>query len=109
MAPELAARVPGNSYLYIIARERADGGVPYAFKRLRVPKFPHQYTLTQADVGGMFGEGIVLAEIPEMYLVARIDQDGMVGQQAGDMQGSCAKNPVGAGEHSGDILIDRVH
>ncbi len=109
IAPELARRMPANAYLYIIARERADGGPPYAFKRLRVPGFPYRYTLTQADVAGMFGEGIVLAEIPEMYLVAKIDQDGMVGGQPGDMEGRCAKNPVAAGERSGDVLIDRVH
>ena len=109
LAPELAARVPGNAYLYIIARERADGGPPYAFKRLRVPEFPYQYTLTQDDVAGMFGEGIVLAEIPEMYLVAKVDRDGMVGRQPGDMEGVCPKNPVAAGEHSGDILIDQVY
>lgn len=109
LAPELAARVPGNAYLYIIARERADGGPPYAFKRLRVPAFPYRYTLTQDDVAGMFGEGIVLAEIPEMYLVAKVDRDGMVGRQPGDMEGVCPKNPVAAGERSGDILIDRVY
>ncbi len=109
IAPELADRIPPNAYLYIVARERADGGPLYALKRLRVPRFPFQYTLTQADVGKMFGEGIVLAEIPEMYLVAKIDQDGFVGVQPGDMEGNCPKNPVAAGETGGDILIDRVH
>ena len=109
IAPELAGRIPANATLYIVARERADGGPPYALKRLRVPRFPFRYTLTQADVGQMFGEGIVLAEIPEMYLVAKIDQDGFVGAQPGDMEGSCPQNPVAAGETGGDILIDRVH
>ncbi|MDA0749014.1 MAG: hypothetical protein O2954_21045, partial [bacterium] len=109
IAPELANRIPSGAYLYIIARERPDGGPPYAFKRIRVPSFPYTYTLTQGDVGQMFGEGIVLTDIPEMYLVAKIDQDGRVGAQPGDMEGACAHNPVAAGEQGGDIVIDRVN
>lgn len=109
VASELAGRVPQNAYLYIIARERADGGPPYALKRIRAPRFPYTYTLTQADVGKMFGDGIVLAEIPEMYLVAKIDQDGLVGPpQPGDMEGACANNPLAAGAQNGDIVIDRI-
>lgn len=106
---DLASKIPDKAYLFIIARERSDGGPPYALKRMRVPKFPFKYTLTQADVGMMFGEGIVLAEIPEMYLVAKIDQDGFVGKQPGDMEGRCLDNPVAAGQSDRDILIDIVH
>lgn len=109
ISKELATQIPPHAYLYIIARERADGGVPYAFKMMRVPQFPYAYTLTQADVAPMFGEGIVLADIPEMYLVAKIDQDGKVGAQPGDLEGFCPQNPVAAGEAAGNITIDRMH
>ena len=53
--------MPKNAYLYLIARERADGGPPYLLKRIRVPSFPYSFTMGQADVGKMFGDGIVLA------------------------------------------------
>ena len=106
---ELRSSIPDGAYLFIIARERADGGPPYALKRLRMPTLPYHYSLTQSDVARMFGDGIVLAEIPEMYMVAKIDRDGFVGVQPGDMEGACAKNPIAAGEQRADILIDRVH
>ncbi len=102
-------RIPDGAYLFIIARERADGGPPYALKRIPVPALPYRYSLTQADVARMFGDGIVLADIPEMYMVAKIDRDGFVGVQPGDMEGVCAKNPIAAGELQADILIERIH
>jgi hypothetical protein len=106
---ELYSRIPRGAYLFIIARERADGGAPYALKRIPMPTLPYEYTLTQADVATMFGDGIVLAEIPEMYLVAKIDRDGYVGPQPGDMEGACVKNPIASGEQQADILIERIH
>ncbi len=107
--PGLQSRIPSGAYLFIIARERPDGGPPYALKRMRMPTLPYHYTLTQSDVARMFGDGIVLAEIPEMYMVAKIDRDGFVGAQPGDMEGACVKNPIAAGEQQADILIERVH
>lgn len=109
LAPELERRVPRNAYLYLIARERPDGGPPYAFRRTRVPSFPHAFTMGQADVAKMLGEGIVFAEIPEMYLIARIDQDGMAGTQVGDLEGTCLQNPIEAGAQSLEIVIDRTY
>lgn len=106
---ELRRDIPAGAYLFIIARERPDGGPPYALKRIPMPALPYEYTLTQSDVARMFGDGIVLAEIPEMYMVAKIDRDGFVGPQPGDMEGACAKNPIAAGEQQADILIERVH
>lgn len=109
LSPELTTRVPQNAYLYLIARERADGGPPYALKRIPLPSFPYTFTMTQADVGRMFGDGIVLAEIPEMYLIARIDQDGMAMAQAGDLEGTCLQNPIAGGDTGLEIIIDRAY
>ena len=107
--PKFRTQVPSNAYLYLIARERADGGPPYALKRVRVPQFPYEFTMTQADVGQMFGDGIVLAEIPEMYLIARIDQDGMAMAQPGDLEGTCLQNPIAGGAQNLEIVIDRTY
>ena len=105
----LQGRIPKGAYLFILARERSQGGPPpYAVKRIRVPRFPYEYSLGQSDVLPMAGEGIVFEEIPEMYLIAKIDQDGRVGLEPGDMEGECLDNPVAAGQHGRDILIDRL-
>jgi len=110
LAPDLADRIPPNAYLFVMARERSDGGHPYAVKRLPVPAFPFHYTLGQADVMPMMGTGKAFADIREMYLVARIDQDGQAGApQPGDLEGACAVNPVAAGSAGCDIVIDRSH
>jgi hypothetical protein len=109
LSSALITRVPGNAYLYLIARERADGGPPYLLKKIRVPDFPYEFTMDQGDVGQMFGEGIVLSEIPEMYLIARIDQDGMAMPQPGDLEGTCLQNPIAGGAQNLEIVIDRAY
>ena len=110
LSPDLHGKLPPNAYLFILARERPGGGPPYAFKMMRAPTFPYKFTLTQSDISQMFGEGIVLEEIPEMYLVAKIDQDGRVGPvQPGDMEGACPDNPIVAGPDEREIIIDRIH
>lgn len=108
LSPDLASRVPRNAYLYMIARERADGGPPYLLKKIPVPRFPYTFTMDQSNVGQMFGDGIVLADIPEMYLIARIDQDGMAMAQPGDLEGTCLQNPIAGGAQNLEILIDRL-
>ena len=109
LAPEFANRIPENAFLYMIARERADGGPPYLLKRVPLPPFPYIFTMGQADVGKMFGEGIVLAEIPAMYLIARIDQDGMAMPQTGDLEGTCLQNPIAGGDTGLELVIDRAY
>jgi len=109
LAPELADHVPDGAVLFLIARERPDGGPPYAVKRIPVPDFPYTFTLSQNDVIPMFGEGLQFSDIPEMYIGARIDQDGRVGaSSAGDMEGAL-KTPVAAGETGLEVLIDTIH
>ena len=109
LSPALKGRVPNRAYLYIMAREEADGGMPFALKRIPVPRFPYAYSLSQSDVMGMGEEGADLARAEGMYLVARIDQDGMAGVQPGDLEGACADNPVSGGGQDLDIVIEPVH
>lgn len=109
IAPELAGRIPAGATLFVMAKERAQGGAPYAVLRLPVPAFPFSYSLSQADVLPMFGEGLQFADIDEMYIVARIDQDGRVGQpDPGDMEGA-TKTPVKPGQRDVNIVIDKVY
>ena len=109
IAPDLVDRVPQNAYLYVMVREDPDGGIPFALKRLRVPSFPYTYSLSQADVMGMGDEGVVLSNVKTLYLVARIDRDGLAGVDPGDLEGACGRNPVSGSGQNLDILIDTIH
>ena len=109
LSSSFSSKVPGRAYLYLIARERADGGPPYLLKKIPVPAFPYEFRMDQSNVGQMFGAGIVLAEIPEMYLIARIDQDGMAMPQPGDLEGACLQNPIAGGAQNLEIVIDRAY
>ena len=109
LSPDVGDRVPRGAYLYLIASERADGGAPYAFRKTKVPSFPHTFSLGQAHVARMLGDGIVFAEIPEMYLIARIDGDGMAGARPGDLSGACVQNPIAAGARNLEITIDHIN
>jgi cytochrome c-type biogenesis protein CcmH len=109
IAPELADKVPQNAYLYVMAREDPDGGIPFALKRISIPGFPYTYSLSQADVMGMGDEAVVLSGVKELYLIARIDQDGLAGVNPGDLEGVCSLNPVSGTGKNLDILIDTVH
>ncbi|MSS72043.1 MAG: hypothetical protein EXS64_11205 [Candidatus Latescibacteria bacterium] len=109
LAPELAARIPAGATLFVMARERVQGGPPYAVQRLPVPGFPFHYSLSQADILPMFGEGLQFADIDEMYILVRVDQDGRAGQpDPGDLEGA-TKTVVKPGQKGVDIVIDKVY
>lgn len=109
IAPDLAGRIPAGAILFVEAKERRQGGAPYAVQRLPVPSFPFQYSINQADILPMFGEGLQFADIDEMYIVVRIDQDGRVGTpDPGDMEGA-TKTTVKPGQKDVNIVIDKVY
>lgn len=109
VSESLADRVPSGATLYIIGRQGGTTGPPHAIKRLPVPSFPYRYSLTPADAGTMMGQSPSAEALPPLYVVAKIDQDGLVGAQPGDMEGSCPGNPLAPGERAGDIVIDQIH
>ena len=109
IAPDLAGRIPAGAILFIEAKERRQGGAPYAVQRLPVPSFPFQYSINQADILPMFGEGLQFADIDEMYIVVRIDQDGRVGTpDPGDMEGA-TQTTVKPGQKDVNIVIDKMY
>ena len=57
----------------------------------------------------MFGEGLVFADIDEMYIVVRIDQDGLAGPpMKGDMDG-VFKDLVKPGQKDVNVVIDKLY
>jgi len=108
LAGGLHDRIGKNAALFIIARPAPVGGPPLAVKRLDVPSFPFDYTLSKTDA--MMGQGIDWNEIDALYLSAKIDADGSIGgAKTGDMDGVYAQNPVQPGAAGIDIVIDTVH
>ncbi|MDP6485121.1 MAG: hypothetical protein QGH70_14935, partial [Nitrospinota bacterium] len=78
-------------------------GPPLAVKRLANRGFPVRYRVSGGDVmiQGMPFQGSVSVKV-------RLDGDGRVGVQPGDLEGSGAK-PVPVGSVGVDIVLDKRH
>ena len=110
LSKELVDLVPSQAFLFVIAREREDGGAPIAVLRVPLPEFPYDFTLVESHAMSMLERDVAPGEAKQMYLIARVDQDGHVGPpEPGDMEGACPGNPVSAGEGGCEIVIDRRH
>ena len=106
--PKLAGKVDPNAVLFISAKP-ADGpqvGVPpIASQRVPSPKFPLQYTLSQADIimqgGSLSGQ---------MNIVAKLMKGGAAGPVGpGDIEGRFSKNPITVGQKGIDVTLDTLH
>ena len=81
--PALAARVPANATLFVIAR-RGSGGPPLAVQRRPVGPWPVSLRLSDADA---ILPGITLAGAGPLTLVARISLSGQPIASSGDLFG----------------------
>lgn len=102
LLPELAARLPGDALLFIIARTPG-GGPPLAVKRVENPELPFRFELGPEDR--------MIAARPfagPFSLSAWIDKDGNVTTRgAGDLEGD-AEGTFGPGDGGIEIIIDRT-
>jgi len=104
LAPNLADQVRPTDVLFVIVRRPQGPPRPIAAKRIDHPTFPVSYEITNADV---MVQGAELRGMVDV--VARLDRDGQAGPaQAGDLEGTYAKNPTLAGGNDIDIVIDSV-
>ena len=99
LAPALAGKAEGKAAIFIIARGKQPGP-PLAVMRILKPRFPLEFTMSEQNV---MLQGVAFAG--EVSLIAKLDGDGKVGTQAGDIFGG-ARGPVqvgcaGRGDHSG--------
>ncbi len=104
--PSLQGKVAKEPLLMIMASKAPDPNKPAVIvKRVAEAAFPYHYKLTAEDitlVGSTF-EG-------KMYVTARIDPAGMVGQaRPGTFEGTYAGNPVPVGSTQVDIVINKAH
>jgi cytochrome c-type biogenesis protein CcmH len=100
--PALAARIPGPTPVFIIARN-VGGGPPLAVIRASSGELPMSVNLTDANA---MMEGITILDQPELELVARVSLSGSPAQRPGDLFG--AVNYVRGDGGATQIRIDRV-
>jgi cytochrome c-type biogenesis protein CcmH len=100
--PALAARIPGPTPLFIIARN-ADGGPPLAVIRANSSELPMSVSLTDANA---MMEGVTITDQAELELVARVSLSGSPAQRPGDLFG--AVNYARGNGGPTRIRIDRV-
>ncbi|MBI2881260.1 MAG: hypothetical protein HYY21_06710 [Candidatus Tectomicrobia bacterium] len=93
---------PKGGALFIVVRPAATAsGPPLAVRRVNNTGFPLRYEVTEENVmiAGMPFEG-------EVSVTVRLDQDGAVGVQPGDLEGRSRK-PAKVGDSDADIVLDK--
>lgn len=104
--PGLADKVNPSATLFIVARQAdVPFGPPLAVQKIQSPEFPFAYTLS--------GEDVMRPGTPfqgKITVKARLDGDGTVGTQPGDLEGQYGKNPATVGQDEAvDIIFDKLH
>ena len=100
VAPALAEKAKGKAAIFIIARGKQPGP-PLAVMRILNPSFPLEFTMSEQNV---MLQGVAFAG--EVSLMAKIDGDGKVGTQAGDIFGG-ARGPVQVGARDVEIVLSQ--
>jgi cytochrome c-type biogenesis protein CcmH len=100
--PALAARIPGPTPLFIIARN-IGGGPPLAVIRANSAELPMSVELTDANA---MMEGITITDQADLELVARVAMSGSPAQRPGDLFG--AVNYARGNSGPTRIRIDRI-
>ncbi len=100
VAPALAEKAKGKAAIFIIARGKQPGP-PLAVMRILNPRFPLEFTMSERNV---MLQGVAFAG--EVSLIAKLDGDGKVGTQAGDIFGG-ARGPVQVGAQDVEIVLSQ--
>lgn len=100
VAPAVADKAKGKAAIFIIARGSRPGP-PLAVMRILNPRFPLEFTMSEQNV---MMQGVAFAG--EVSLVAKLDGDGKVGTQPGDIFGG-ARGPVQVGARGVEIVLSQ--
>ena len=98
VAPNLEEKAKGKAAIFIIARGKQPGP-PLAVMRILNPRFPLEFTMSEEHV---MLQGVAFAG--EVSLIAKLDGDGKVGTEAGDIFGG-ARGPVRVGAKDVEIVL----
>ena len=100
VAPALAENAKGKAAIFIIARGKQPGP-PLAVMRILNPRFPLEFTMSEQNV---MMQGVAFTG--EVRLIAKLDGDGKVGTQPGDIFGG-ARGPVQVGARGVEIVLSQ--
>lgn len=100
VAPVLAEKAKGKAAIFIIARGSRPGP-PLAVMRILNPSFPLEFTMSEQNV---MMQGAAFTG--EVSLIAKLDGDGKVGTQPGDIFGG-ARGPVQVGARDVEIVLSQ--
>ena len=103
LAPALAAKLPADASLFVIARQPGGPPMPVAVERLPARGFPVEVTL---DDGDSPMPTLRLSQLDRVEVLARVSASGDAKAQPGDLE-AVAKT---AGKDSGpvELVIDQV-
>jgi cytochrome c-type biogenesis protein CcmH len=91
LSDSVDASLPGNSTVYVIARDPAQPSPPIAVVRRHLSELPVVISLSDAN---SMVPGRSLSAFPEFEIVARISLTGQPAQQAGDWFASAIVRPA---------------
>ncbi len=102
VAPELAAKVPANASLFVIARQAGGPPMPVAVEKLPAKDFPREVVL---DDGDSPMPTMKLSQLDKVEVLARISASGNAMPQAGDLEAKARPS-----DKSGvvELVIDQV-
>jgi cytochrome c-type biogenesis protein CcmH len=102
VAPELAAKIPPNASLFVIARQAGGPPMPVAVEKLPAQDFPREVVL---DDGDSPMPTMKLSQLDQVHVLARISASGNAMPQPGDFE---AKPVVSTSSGTVELVIDSV-
>lgn len=100
--PALAATLPRDAAVFVLARDPGGPPMPVAARRLTLADLPTRITLGDADSPMPTRR---LSQLERVEVLARLSQTGVANAQAGDLESAPA---VVAADGKVDVVIDRV-
>ncbi len=102
LAPALAAQLPENASVFVIARQAGGPPMPVAVEKLPARGFPIEVTL---DDGDSLMPTLKLSQLDKVEVLARVSASGNATPQPGDLEAKATTTAKGT---SVELLIDSV-
>lgn len=103
LSPALAAKLPADASLFVIARQPGGPPMPVAVEKLAAANFPVEVTL---DDGDSPMPTMKLSQLDQVEVLARVSASGNAIPQAGDFE--AVAKPAGKDAGTIELLIDQV-
>lgn len=102
--PSLSDQLPGETDVFVVARDTAGELPPLAIQRTTLAQLPLSVTLNDSHA---MAPGASLSQVDEANVIVRVSASGQATPQPGDLMGQREAVAVGTGEPL-SLVIDRV-